>query len=81
MCQRLSEATKIDEERWLSQTSVQDAIKVREFLLNARPPDEVIHHGQFLMDVSDFCILACDTMSMASLSTSFRFNYLRKVSP
>ncbi|KAJ7354924.1 hypothetical protein OS493_029033 [Desmophyllum pertusum] len=61
MCKLSSEATRInDERRWLSQTSVTDVTKVREFLLKARPHDEVMRHGQFLMDVSDFSTLACE---------------------
>ena len=51
MCQLLSEATKINKERWLLQSSVPDAIEVREFVLSTRLRDEVSRHGQFLMDV------------------------------
>lgn len=56
-----SEAARITEEkRWLSQPCVPDVTKVKELLLNARPHDEVIRHGQFLMDVSDLSTLACE---------------------
>ena len=61
MCNLSSEAARINEEkRWLSQPCVPDVTKVREFLLNSRPQDEVIRHGQFLMDVSDLSTLACE---------------------
>ena len=61
MCNLSSEAARINEEkRWLSQACVLDVTKVKELLLNARPHDEVIRHGQFLMDVSDLSTLACE---------------------
>jgi len=61
MCNLSSEAARINEEkRWLSEPCDPDVTKVRELLLNARPHDEVIRHGQFLMDVSDLSTLACE---------------------
>lgn len=61
MCNLSSEAARVNEEkRWLSQPCVPDVTKVRELLLNARPHDEVIRHGQFVMDVSDLSTLACE---------------------
>ena len=61
MCNLSSEAARINEEkRWLSQPCVPDVTKVRKLLLNARPHDEVIRRGQFLMDVSDLSTLACE---------------------
>ena len=61
MCNLSSEAARINEEKgWLSQACVLDVTKVKELLLNARPHDEVIRHGQFLMDVSDLSTLACE---------------------
>ena len=56
MCQLSAERTRInDEKRWLFDTP-----GVCNFLMNAKPRDEVVRHGQFLMDVSDFSSLACE---------------------
>ena len=77
MCQLSSEARKINEERrWLS-----DAIEVREFLLSAKPRDEVIHHGQFLMDVSDFSTLACERYVNGFSIDVISFKLLEKSKP
>ena len=35
-------------------------MKVSELLLTSRPNDEILRHGNFIMDVSDFGTLACE---------------------
>jgi len=61
MCMLSSESAKVNaEKRWLSQPSAQDVSKVKEILLNERPSDEVLRHGQFVIDSSGFSMLACE---------------------
>lgn len=60
MCRLSQDASEINEEqKWLSWTSVLDVNKVKAFLLNAKPHDEVLRQDQFVMDVSDYSTLAC----------------------
>ena len=61
MCKLSWDAGKIcKEQEWLSQTSLLDLTNVKAFLLNAKPHDEVLRQGQFIMDVSDYSTLACE---------------------
>lgn len=73
MCNLSSEAARINEEkRWLSQACVLDVTKVKELLLNARPHDEVIRHGQFLMNMFLISVhWLANATSMVSLLMSF----------
>lgn len=61
MCRLSSVVARVHEEkRWLSQMPFPDVTKVSEMLLNSRPTDEILRHGNFIMDVSDFSTLACE---------------------
>lgn len=61
MCKRSWNAENIcKEQESFSQASLLDMTNVKAFLLNGKPPDEVLRQGQFIMDVSDYSTLACE---------------------
>ena len=58
LCQDADSITK--EQNWVTATTVPDVNHLKAFLLNARPNDEVLRQGQFIMDVPDLSTLACE---------------------
>ena len=62
MCTLASDATNLREElHWLSQaTQSQEIVRVKDVLKNFKPHDLILQQGQSIMDVSDFCSLACE---------------------
>ena len=61
MCKLCQDADSISKEQnWLAAATVLDVDHLKAFLLNARPNDEVLRQGQFIIDVSDFSTLACE---------------------
>ena len=62
MCAIESDASNLRQEiRWLSQTpEAQDTVGIKSVLLNSRLQEMILKHGRSMMDVSDFCTLACE---------------------
>ena len=61
MCKLSQEADRIrKEQKWLAKMKGRDVTTLKNFLLDARPKDEVLRQDRFIMDVSDFSTLACE---------------------
>ena len=62
MCALESDASNLRQEIcWLSQTpEAQTTAKIKDALINSMLHDVILQQGQSIMDLSDFCTLACE---------------------
>ena len=62
ICALESDASNLRQEIcWLSQTpGAQNTAGIKDALINARLHDVILQQGQSMMDLSDFCTLACE---------------------